>query len=131
MFLQLCVEDLTDPVSEVLQNLRLLGAVQRQRVFVQGAERLDRDTDIRTSSSADVRSRPPHLLVRVLGLQPLLSRLVPELGEPADEQRVRAGRQDPFPTHPSRFRPDRKDDDDDDGAVTPAATSAVLALAAR
>ena len=47
---------------------------------------------------------PLYLLVGVLGLQALLFRLVPELGEPLEEQRVRAGRQDPFPTQPDRFR---------------------------
>lgn len=44
-----------------------------------------------------------YLLVGVLDLQSFLSRLVPELGEPLEEQRVRAGGQGSFATQPSRL----------------------------
>lgn len=62
------------------------------------------------NGSMDVnRADPPlHLLVGVLDLQPLLSRLVPELGEPPEEQRVGAGGQGAFPTQldrPRRWHP--------------------------
>lgn len=45
-----------------------------------------------------------NLLVGVLDLQALLSRIVPELGEPLEEQRVRTGGQGAFPTQPDRLR---------------------------
>lgn len=44
------------------------------------------------------------LLVRVLGLQSLLLGLVPELREPLEEQRVRAGGHSAFATQPDRLR---------------------------
>lgn len=44
------------------------------------------------------------LLVGVLDLQSSLLRLVSELVEPPEEQRVRAGGQDAFPTQPDRLR---------------------------
>lgn len=55
-----------------------------------------------------------YLLVGVLDLESLLLGLVPQLGQPLEEQRVWAGWQDAFPTQPGRFRgghsfsPDRR-----------------------
>lgn len=42
-------------------------------------------------------------MVGVLDLQSFLLRLVPELGEPLEEQRVRARGQGAFPTQPDRL----------------------------
>lgn len=45
-----------------------------------------------------------YFLVGVLDLESLLLGLVPELGQPLEEQRIWAGWQDTFPTQPGRFR---------------------------
>lgn len=45
-----------------------------------------------------------YFLVGVLDLESLLLGLVPELGQPLEEQRIWAGWQGTFPTQPGRFR---------------------------